>query len=612
MAREMPSYTPREPSRAQATRAVLDSLRSAPLAARLAGLLALVVFFGAALPFLGSFPIVGQDEPWIAAPAAKLATQGVYGDDLFAGYYGMERRTYNFPPLFPMAEALAFRLLGVGVWQARLVAVLFGAATLALSYALGWRLHGEVAGAIAAWLLVGLRLAAERDASGVPLLDLARVARYDIAVPPLVLAALLCFVWAETKDQGPKTKEARCLVLGLWALVCQHWHYLITGALVGLAALAHVYGAFVLAPIGALLLWRHGARLIRRPAPYLIAAGCGLALLPWALYVLQDLPSYRGQMLPERARFRLADPIFYLASLWSEPARYRRLFFDGAELSLWPRVGIWVAAIGLPLSSALLFCRAVGPMTNDERPTVAHSWSLVVGPPRLLSQPANRHASALPDRLLLLTLPLLALLLALLVNLKFYNYLLLLLPFMALNLAWLAVWLWRRAARWGRWSRAARLALGALLALLLAEGAAGIAHGLRRGAATSDYQAYTRRVAAAIPPGSRVLALHQFWFGVYQQGYQYRSAALPSYFADPNFYPIGPELADLALERIAPEYVLVDRYLAPELRLEDAPGTALDEPWRSFRRYLERRCAQAVARIDDPDYGALTIIRVCP
>ena len=51
------------------------------------------------------FPLVGQDEPWIAAPAARLATQGVYGDDLFAGYYGMERRTYNFPPLFPASLA---------------------------------------------------------------------------------------------------------------------------------------------------------------------------------------------------------------------------------------------------------------------------------------------------------------------------------------------------------------------------------------------------------------------------------------------------------------------------------------------------------------------------
>jgi 4-amino-4-deoxy-L-arabinose transferase-like glycosyltransferase len=596
----------------------------------LAGLLALAAFFGAVLPYLSNFPIVGQDEPWIAAPAAKLATQGVYGDDLFAGYYAMERRAYNFPPLFPLAEALTFRLLGVGVWQARLVAVLFGAATLALTYALGRRLGGGALGALAAWLLVGLRLAADREASGVPLLDLARIARYDIAVPPLVLATLLCFVWAETKDQRPKTKiERSSLVLGLWCLVFRHWRYLLAGALAGLATLAHVYGAFVLAPVAVLLLWRHAARVFRRPEPYLIAAGYGLALLPWALYILQDLPSYRGQMLPEAARFRLADPAFYLASLWNEPARYRRLFFDGAALALWPRLGIWVALFGLPLASVMLLRSAVRPKDEktkgpkDEktkrsfglRSLVFGPWSLVFGLWSSRGQPASSlkpQASVLADRLLFLTLPLLALLLALLVNLKFYNYILLLLPFVALNLAWLVVRLWQRATGWGRRGQAARLTLGVLLALLLAEGAAGVAHSLRRAAATSDYGAYTQRVAAVIPPGSRVLALHQFWFGVYSHGYQYRSAALPTYFASADFYPIGPVPADRALERIAPEYVLIDRFLAPELRLEEPPDTVLDEPWRGFRRFLEQHCAQPVARIDDRDYGALTILRVCP
>ncbi|MFN8567223.1 MAG: hypothetical protein U0Z44_06795 [Kouleothrix sp.] len=44
----------------------------ATLPAHLAGALALVAFFGATLPYLGSFPLIGQDEPWIAAPAAKL------------------------------------------------------------------------------------------------------------------------------------------------------------------------------------------------------------------------------------------------------------------------------------------------------------------------------------------------------------------------------------------------------------------------------------------------------------------------------------------------------------------------------------------------------------
>lgn len=533
------------------------------LLARLAGrswLLALALFFAATLLWLGRFPLVGQDEPWIAAPAAKLAREGVYGDGLFAGYYAMEQHTYNFPPLFPLTEALAFRLAGVGLRQARLVAVLYGAVTVALTYLLGRMLAGDAVGTLATWLLVGLRLAAEREASGVPLLDLARIARYDIAVPPLVLAALACFVWAERA-------EARA-----WP------RYLLAGALAGLATLAHLYGGFVLAVIGLALLWRAGRRLPVEPAPWLIAAGYALALLPWALYIARDPAGYAGQMLPEHARFRLWDARFYLASLLAEPERYRRFVRGEDGLLLWPRLGIWLAAAGLPLASGLLLRRALRGDT--------------------------------PARLLLLALPAQALLLALLVNLKFYNYLAPLLPFAALQLAWLGAWLWRAAARLRPvLGQTARLTLAVALALALAEGAAGVAQSLRSAARASDYDAYSARVAAALRPGALVLALHPLWFGLYPRGYAYRSVVLATYLAQPEFFPAGAQPASAVLAQIAPDYVLVDRALAPELRL-DRPADTLAEPlWRSFREYLDQRCAGPGEHIEDRDYGDLVILR---
>jgi 4-amino-4-deoxy-L-arabinose transferase-like glycosyltransferase len=554
----------------------------------LAFALALALYGEATLPHLADFPLMGQDEPWIAAPAAKLATQGVYGDDLFAGYYGMEQRTYNFPPLFPLTEALAFWLLGVGAWQARLVAVLYGAATLVLTYALGWRLYCGALGALATWMLVGLRLALEPSASGIPLLDLARIARYDIAVPPLVLATLLCFVAAEKVDERRTTNDERLSPTG--------WRYVATGVLAGLACLAHVYGGLVLAPIGTLLLWRDGVGALRQPALYLIAAGFALALLPWGLYIAQDLPNYAGQMLPEQGRFRVWDPAFYLDSLLRERSRYSRLLrFEGATV-LWPRLGIWVALLGLPTSTLLLLRRSFH---------------------RTQSQEPNTGTAASPmwfsDRLLLLTLPMLVFLLALLVNLKFYNYITLVLPWIALNLAWLGVYLWRSAAVLSlRGRTAARAALGGLLALGLLEGLVGVRRSLISAATISPYTSYTERVAAAIPPGARVLALHQFWFGLYPRGYVYRSVALAYYYSDPLYYPPAPLPIEEALARIAPEYILVDRSMARELRM-DLPAEALeDQRDQHFRRYLAGHCAHPVAQIDDPDYGDLTIYRLCP
>jgi 4-amino-4-deoxy-L-arabinose transferase-like glycosyltransferase len=507
---------------------------------------------------------------------------GVYGDDLFTGYYGMERHTYNFPPLFPLTEALAFRLLGVGAWQARLVAVLFGAATLALTYALGRRLYDAALGALAAWLLIGLRLALEPQASGVPLIDQARNARYDIAVPPLVLATLLCFLWADRA--GDCTIEHGRVRTSIFDPRSTTLRYLAAGLLAGLAFLAHVYGGFVLALLGALLLWRDGWAALRRPALYLIAAGFVLALLPWALYIAQDLAAYSGQMLPERARFDVWSPTFYLNSLLQEPSRYRHWLRQDGVMVLWPRLGIWLALLGLPAAHVLLLRRAG----------------------------AGRTPSPLAERMLLLALPILALLLALLVNLKFYNYVVILLPFIALDLA-LLLWLgWRAANAWTGPARfAGRLALGGLIALTLLEGMAGVWHSLRSAAAASSYAGYTSRIASAIPPRSRVLALHQFWFGLYSQGYVYRSLSLVFYLSDPRYYPPAPLPMEVALDRIAPEYILVDRAMAPELRMELPIAAIADEQRRGFRHYMAEHCARLVAQIADPDYGDLAIYQLC-
>src|SRR5262249_5097974 len=144
-----------------------------------------------------------------------------------------------------------------------------------------------------------------------------------------------------------------------------------------------------------------------------------------------------------------------------------------------------------------------------------------------------------------------------------------------LNLAWLAVYLWRAAGALAQIARAGtRLVLGALLALALLEGLAGVWHSLNSAATVSPYADYTARVAQAIPPGARVLALPQFWFGVYGRGYIYRSIGLPYYYADPRYYKPAALPMDAALAHIAPEYVLVDRFMAPELRM-DLPVAAI-------------------------------------
>ena len=206
-------------------------------------LLGLIAYLFATLPRLSVFPPVGEDEPWIAAAAYKLATQGVFGSDLFTGYYGMERHQFEQMPLFPLMQAGLFRLFGVGVAQMRALPVACGFILLLAVFAVGRQLGGDRVGVLAVVLMVGLRVAQGSGATGILLLDQARINRYDIAVPVFGLFALWTF------DRGERDRR------GFW--------YVLTGLFTGLSSLSHLYGLFWLPVFAGLLLARRRAHVFR-------------------------------------------------------------------------------------------------------------------------------------------------------------------------------------------------------------------------------------------------------------------------------------------------------------------------------------------------------------
>jgi hypothetical protein len=103
---------------------------------------------------LDRIPIVHPDEPWILSPGYKLFTQGVYGSDLFAGFNGMEHVYFEFMPLMSLLQGASAALLGVGVMQMRIVPVMLGAITLALSFALARRIANATTGVMTMFLLL--------------------------------------------------------------------------------------------------------------------------------------------------------------------------------------------------------------------------------------------------------------------------------------------------------------------------------------------------------------------------------------------------------------------------------------------------------------------------
>ncbi len=410
---------------------------------------ALLLFYWlVSLHSLDVTPPVYEDEPWQASTGWKLATEGVFGSDMFAGHYNMDQRYYDFMPLHPAALALVFRIAGPGLFQARLETVVFGLLTLCLTYALGKRLFGTTVGLLAVALLLGLRLLATGrfQATGIPLLDFARIARYDLAVPVFGLAALHAYITA---------MHQRRLV----------W-YGASGLLAALAGLSHLYGVFFLAVLLILVVWnRDGWRALG-----MLLAGFALPWLAYGAYVLGDLADWRGQTKEYGPRFDLLNPSWYLDNLRREALRYPLGVATGRR---WLRPGLWLTAILLPAA-----------------------W---IGLARNALTRHDRHA-----RVLLIPALLLPALFALLITSKLANYLISFIPLWALSCAWAAVALWR----WSRGVRRGaivRLALAMTFSTMLAEGAWQVARNVHRIGETTPYQSYIAQVRQHIPAGSTVL-----------------------------------------------------------------------------------------------------------
>lgn len=277
-----------------------------------------LLFWLVSLLNLNRAPVIHQDEPWILSPGYKLFTQGIYGSDLFTGFHGMEHHYLQFMPLMSVLEGICTRTAGVGLIQLRFIPVALGVVMLALVYRLGRQVASSQAAAVAVLLLLTWQWTGGGGralGTGILLVDLARIARYDLLAAVLGLAGFAVYLAARRRSRPPL--------------------YFCAGLLIGLAGLAHPYGLMWLGPVAVL-----EVTAVRRGLLFL-GAGTLVVWLPWLLFVASNWGDYVGQVYHDRALFSVFDPGFYFSNLISEPQRYH---FD-------PSLGgPWLLLAGVPLA----------------------------------------------------------------------------------------------------------------------------------------------------------------------------------------------------------------------------------------------------------------------
>ena len=487
-------------------------------------LLLVAVYMSIGFRDLGVVPQVHEDEPWQASTGWKLATDGVFASDLFAGFHGMERRYYGFPPVHPLLLAAVFRATGIGLEQARIEVALLGLALLILTGVLAARLFDRAVGAaaMALLLLVPWIPAAPFRLTGIPLLDQARLARYDIGVPVFGLAALIAFLSATKHDSL--------------------WRHALAGVLVAAAGLCQLHGFFWLPVLITLGLWNR-PRLRSLAA---VAGGAVAGTLPYLIYVTTDLPTFLAQTYQYADRFRLLDPGWYAANLQAEPHRYGL----GSWLAL-AHPGAIAFAAGVPACLAALLQRA---------------W----------------HRGDRSARFVVLPALVLPSLLAVLIAAKQPGYLLLVVPFAAIALGWGLATSWRAAAT-SRIGWPLRTLLVLATVAVLADGLDAVAELGRQSRSTTPYAVLIARLRPELPPGARILAPHRLWFGLEDR--EVRSWWVPFALADARHSrPIVEAAASLAA--IDPDVVLVDDQVRAALLSRPALNSAFLE--MVARRGLDR------------------------
>jgi 4-amino-4-deoxy-L-arabinose transferase-like glycosyltransferase len=452
--------------------------------ARWAVLGALLLFWGLALWNLDRYPPIHFDEATILEPGYQLFYNGVYGAPMYTGFYSQEHLYLEVPPLMSLLQGASTRLLGVGVWQMRYFPVVCGLLTLALTSALATRLAGPAVGVAAAWLLLLWKWTpSDLDflGSGLPLLDVARIARYDILVPVFGLSAFLAWLRGRTGTRP--------------------WLLFASGLLAGLSGLANVYGAFWIVALGLLTLYEKSAGRMRRLTWLL--AGAALPVLGWAAVLAAHWDDTRGQFIKHAGRFDLLQPSFYLNNLLNEPHRY---FLGVRDPATYLRLGFWLAVLGLP--ATLVWLARRWRRAHDARA----GWLLA-------------PAVMLPGLLALLDIE------------KRFYYLIVAIPVFAICLAWAATTTYRAASCTVRYLLAGA---AALLALQAGLGVASQQSLARQAVAPAAVYAQLR---AIVPPGPDIiLGSPQLWLGM--PSANFRSIVLPFLLSLPlNDKPVPFETA---------------------------------------------------------------------
>lgn len=492
-----------------------------------------VVYLHDTLPLLTTLPRINVDEPWLIERAYQLIVSGRPSQPMFLLDEG-----YLLQPGYGLLLAPWLKVFGVGLLQARLLAVLAGLLTLACVYSCGADLFGLEVGIIAALLL----------ATDSNFLGISRFARTD--GPAVLFASLSLALFLRARARGGR----RRLLFG-------------SGVAAGAAMLCHANCYWVVVVLAAWHVLVFGRRFVM-PA-IVSAAGFALSFGPYLAIVLTHRDEFVAQLnMFAIERVPSLQPAEIAAQVVRESERYRNWYFglitDTASINPILRVFQVAAAIGV----VWVVARAIGGVAGRER----------------------RRSEELLAALAVIVMAIFAAFIP--------NKALVYLPhvLLALSLAGgCALW-------WCASAAAARFRLGHSEAVALVAVVAGISapaavmyerwYYRTSQSELTPYADTDRTLRLLVPPGPKYLiASPTFWLAFYDDPatkFVAYTAAGPYHTVEPKGFFTRRRILDLPQDR--PYYVLVDDNEWRSILYDPA----YNQEWRdTWLDYLEHSCSLA-------------------
>jgi len=513
-----------------------------------------VLIFSAAVD-LANHRYVSGDETWIMSVAYDLVNRHTFGSTMWAGFYGADRHWFISMPVLSFAQAAVFELFGPGIAQARLVALLAGIGLLSLASWFAFRNYGlAVAAVTSAFLLLG-RATPSTTGPGIALVEMSRLARYDLLAMALFWLVIVLLAHRPTE---PTTVGA--IAIGITS---------------GLAALTQFFGAFAIAVAVVFWAteWRH--RPVRRALPIAVAVFFA-TVMPYCLYILRYWDDFAGQTTLKHDRYAFNDPTFYVRNVLTE---YRRVWYlvhppfpGGVGFGGDVVIGVLaIAAVGAALA--------------------------------VVDVVRERRRRRLGDTILLLSFAVPAALFALIDQTKGFDYAYLLeVPFfIAASIGWCG--LVRRIIGWERSTVRSFAGVAAVVvsAFVVLTGVGSLYRDRQHARETNAYMDVGRQIDGYFPPNATVLGPDRWWWALRRHPYY---SMVSMFHQESNLVADGQPAAFAALAR---------RYDANYVVLNDSVESwftwgaagATDD----FYTWL-RDCTSQVASWVDPKYGPIRIYRI--